>query len=98
EIEQWGNRQHERMSKLLAWVTNNTNIQRLNKRIRPEGVAQLALRRRLQTARARSDQMDAAQLKGELERASRLAEEQAEWISAIEGENSQLESQMADVK
>jgi hypothetical protein len=90
-IEGWGESQFLRRSELLAWVTSNTNISRLRKRIRPEGVIQLALRRRLQIARSRSDQMTAEQLREELERASRFEAEQAEWITELENENARLE-------
>lgn len=40
----WGDTQDDRISQLLALVTNNTNVLRLRKRVRPEGVTQLALR------------------------------------------------------
>lgn len=98
EIEAWGDRQTARVSQVLAWVTSNTNIPRLREHIRPEGVVQLALRRRLQMARARSDQMDASQLRLELDKASHLAEEQATWIDTLEDGNDQLESELSEAK
>jgi hypothetical protein len=98
EIVGWGDTQHERISQILAWVTNNTNVLRLRKRVRPEGVMQLALRRRLQAVRERSDQMDASQLREEMDKASRLLAEQAEWIGALEEGNTGLESQLSDTK
>ena len=97
-IGEWGDTQHERISQILALVTNNTNVLRLRKHIRPEGVMQLALRRRLQTVRARGAQMDAAQLREEVEKASRLVAEQAEWISTLEDGNSELESDLSEAK
>ena len=97
-IAGWGDTQHERISQVLAWVTNNTNIPRLRKHVRPEGVMQLALRRRLQTVRARGEQLDASQLREEMEKASRLSAEQAEWISTLEDGNSELESDITDAK
>lgn len=98
EIEKWGDKQTARVSQVLAWVTSNTNIPRLKEHIRPEGVVQLALRRRLQMARARSDQMDAFQLRLELEKASHLAEEQAAWILALEEDNDRLEADISEAK
>lgn len=98
EIESWGETQHERISQLLAWVTNNTNVLRQRRRIRPEGVMQLALRRRLQAVRAKSDQMNSSQLRGELEEASRLATDQAEWINTLEDDNSTLTSELLELK
>ena len=97
-IGEWGDTQHDRISQILALVTNNTNVLRLRKHIRPEGVMQLALRRRLQIVRARGAQMDAAQLRDEVEKASRLVAEQAEWIGALEEDNSGLQSDLSDTR
>lgn len=47
DIEAFGERQGERVSHILARVTHNTNVPRSRNRIRPEGVMQLALKRRL---------------------------------------------------
>jgi len=98
EIESWGDAQNIRKSKVLAWVTANTNISRQREHIRPEGVMQLALRRRLEMARIRSEHMDALQLRAELDKASLLAEEQAAWISTLEEGNVQLESDLLESK
>ncbi|MDE3164999.1 MAG: hypothetical protein KGN36_04260 [Acidobacteriota bacterium] len=98
EILGWGDTQNERISQILAWVTNNTNIIRLRKRVRPEGVMQLALRRRLQALRVRSDQMDASQLRAELEKASLLVKHQEEWIGTLENGNTELESELSDAR
>lgn len=97
EIEKWGEH-NARVSQVLAWVTGNTNIPRLREHIRPEGVVQLALRRRLDLARARSDQMDAFQLRLELEKASHLAKEQADWIKALEKDNAELAADLSEAK
>jgi seryl-tRNA synthetase len=94
----WGDTQHERISQLLAWVTNNTNIPRLRKHVRPEGVRQLALRRRIQTARARSGQMDAAQMRLELEEASRQSAEQGKYFDELVEENSQLKDDVLELE
>ena len=97
-IEAWGHTQHERVSCILAWVTNNTNIPRLRKRIRPEGVSQLAMRRRLQTLRDGAGEMNAGRLRQELERATVSAQEQGEWVDLLEQENNQLEEELAETK
>jgi hypothetical protein len=94
EIESWGETQHERMSHMLAWVTNNTNITRLRKRIRSEGVAQLALRRRVQLSRARSSAMDDSQLRQELEHVWQLADEQSLQVNELEEQISLLEGEL----
>ena len=66
EIETLGERQGDRVGHLLARVTHHTNIPRSRNRIRPEGVVQLALRRRLQTrSSASNDQSDLVNLKAE---------------------------------
>jgi hypothetical protein len=98
EIVGWGDTQHDRISQLLAWVTNNTNVMRLRKRVRPDGVTQLALRRRLQAVRASGEQMDVAQLREELDKASRLVAEQSEWINTLEDGNAELETELSDIK
>jgi hypothetical protein len=98
DIDQWGNTQQERMSRILAWVTDNTNVLRLRNHVRPEGVMQLALRRRLQEVRARGDKMNAAQLREELERLSRSAAEQAEWISTLETDNADVQAQLSETR
>lgn len=98
EIEGWGPEQRDRVSKVLAWVTNNTNVPRLRQRIRSEGVVQLELTRRLQAARTKSTEMDVEELRQELESASQLAAEQAEWIEALEDDNSQLLSNSRELQ
>lgn len=98
EIVGWGATQHERISQLLAWVTNNTNIPRLREHVRPEGVMQLALRRRMQAARAKSEHMNAAQLRAELDGAAKQAAEQAKYFDELVDENSQLETRIAEFK
>lgn len=97
-IQGWGDTQNDRISQILAWVTNNTNIPRLRLRIRPEGVVQLAMRRRLEAVRAKGAEMDAEQLRDELEAASRLEREQAEWIDELEQDNSRLEADLSEAK
>lgn len=94
-IESWGSTQHDRISYILAWVTNTTNISRLRKHVRPEGVIQLSLRRRMQAARARSGQMDAQQLREALEDASKQSAEQEKYFNELVDENSQLEGQVS---
>lgn len=98
EIEEWGTTTHDRNAQILAFVTNNTNVLRLRKHIKTEGVIQLALRRRLQAVRAKGAQMNVAQLREELERASKLAAEQTEWISTLEEDNTTLQSDLSDAK
>jgi hypothetical protein len=94
EIETWGDSQHERSSKLLAWVTNNTNVPRLRQRIRPDGVVQLALQRRFAAARARATGLDDAGLREEFNALQTLAEEQSQQISEFENERKVLEDQI----
>lgn len=98
EIIEWGDAPIARISQILAWVTSTTNVLFLRKRIKPEDVMQLALRRGLQAVRERGDQMDASQLREEIDRAGRLATEQAEWIKTLEDENVMLESEIANTR
>ena len=97
-ITGWGDTQLSRIAQVLAWVTNNTNISRLYGHIRPEGVMQLSLRRRMQTARARSSQMDAAQLRQVLEQAAKQEAEQAKSLDEVWNECFQLEGRVSSLK
>lgn len=66
EIEGVGEEQALRASFLLAKVTHSTNIPRQRNRVRPEGVTQLALRRRL-SLRSKLNTQDPSELKSENE-------------------------------
>lgn len=96
-IEGWGNA-HDRYAQILAWVTSNTNMLHLRQHVRPEGVMQLALRRKMQTARAQSERMDAAELRQALEEASQQAVEQAKFFDELVDENSRLETSVSELK
>ena len=96
-IEEWGDRHHDRVVQLLAWVTSNTNLLRLRDGIHPEGVARLSIRRRLKAIHAKRAEMDAEELRTELERATQLQQEQAEWIEHVEDEYSQLKIELSEV-
>ncbi len=99
EIEEWGNTPHYlRISRLLAWVTNHTNVRLQRKCIRPEGVMQLAVRRRLQVVRERSDQMNAGQLRQELEQAYQRLGEQENIFNELTEENSLNENTNLELK
>jgi len=63
EISRWGSLAAERVSKILAIVTHNTNIPRQRNRIRTDGVAQLALKRRLKKRVGAADHNDVQSLK-----------------------------------
>jgi len=98
EIELWGDTQHDRISQILAWVTHNTNIPRLRKRIRPEGVMSLALRQTLKEARERSEKLDESGLRDEVERLAQAAQEQNEWVALLEETNNNLENEMQQLR
>ena len=88
----------KRISTILAWVTNSTNMLRLRHHIRPEGVMRLALRRQLHATRERSAEMDAAQLRLELGAAYEKLEEQDEFFDEVVERNRQLENQVLDLE
>ncbi len=98
EIETWGDKQHDRRSELLAWVTTKTNLLRVRQRIRPEGVEQMALQRRLAAMRARASKLDDSALREEFNALQTLAEEQSEQISEFEAERRALESQIEEAQ
>jgi hypothetical protein len=83
EIAEWGDGQPNRISQLLAWITNSTNV------FRP---------RRLPTVWANREQLDGRQLRHELDKASRVITDQAEWISTLEDGNTVLESELSDTR
>lgn len=96
EIESWGSRPASRIGKVLAWVTHNTNIPRLRDRVRPEGVAQLALRRALKQSRDRASNMNVEELRKELETVWELADEQSQEINEHERQIRSLEEDLLD--
>jgi len=97
-IATWGDTPFHRIPHVLALITNITNIERLRRHIRPEGVMQLSMRRRMQVARAKSEQMSAAQLRTALEDAAKQADEQTKYFDELVEENSQLESNISTLK
>lgn len=97
-IESWGITQHDRISQILAWVTHNTNIPRLRKRIRPEGVMSLALRQTLKEARERRGVLDESGLRNEVERLAEAAQEQTQWVALLEKTNNNLENEAQQLR
>ncbi|PIR01270.1 MAG: hypothetical protein COV66_02310 [Nitrospinae bacterium CG11_big_fil_rev_8_21_14_0_20_45_15] len=92
EIEEWGDSPYSRISNLLSWVTDNTNARLQRKRIRSEGVMQLAVHRRLQNVQARSGQMDATQLREELAQSFQKIRDSEEYFNELVNENTQSEN------
>lgn len=97
-IEQWGNTQHSRISQILAWVTHNTNIPRLRKRIRPEGVMRLAIRQSLNVAKERRQELNEHEIREELDRLAEAAEEQNQWVKLLEDTNTNLEHEVQELR
>jgi hypothetical protein len=91
EIASWGEDPRVRLAQLMAWVTNSTNITHLREQVRPEGVRQLALRRRFEESRAKSAAMDKPELRRELDRAWEYAEEMAADNTKLRGEKQELQ-------
>lgn len=98
EIVTWGEGRNERISHILSWVTNGTNVGKLRQHIRPEGVAQLSLLRRMQSARENRGNMDASQLRTELEAATTQATQQENYFNTLVEENAALEGQLSVFK
>lgn len=97
-IENWGDTQHSRISQILAWVTHNTNIPRLRKRIRPEGVMRLAIRQSLNVAKERRQQLNEKEIREEFERLAEAAEEQNQWVELLEDTNGSLENEVQQLR
>jgi hypothetical protein len=96
-IREWGD-EPQRVSQVLAWVTSGTNLPRLRMHVRPEGVMQLAIRRRMQRVRSRSADMDVTQLRQALEDASKHASEQERFFNELVEENAGLEADVSTSK
>ena len=94
EIQDWGE-ERQRISKVLTWVTANTNIPRQRMHVRPEGVMQLSMRRRMEKVRATSAKMNAAQLRQVLDKASKHADEQEHFFTDV---NADLEAELSRYK
>ena len=94
EIQDWGE-EPQRISQVLTWVTANTNIPRLRMHVRPEGVMQLSMRRRMEKVRATSAQMNEAQLRQALDKASKHADEQERFFTDV---NVDLEAELSRCK
>jgi len=94
QIKEWGVA-GQRISQVLAWVTSNTNLRRIRDHVRPEGVAQLSIRRRMDRMRETSAQMDIAQLRQALDEASKQAAAQEEYFNELVDENAGLESDVS---
>ena len=97
DMRAWGD-EPQRISHILAWVTATTNIPRLRMHVRPEGVMQLSMRRRMEKVRATSAQMSVAQLRQELNEASAQAAAQDSYFNDIVTENAALEADLSRYK
>ena len=97
EIQAWGE-EHQRISMVLAWVTVSTNMPRLRMHVRPEGVMQLSMRRRMEKVRATSAHMNEMQLRQELNEASKQEANQERYFNELVNENSGLEAELSRYK
>lgn len=93
EIESWGKSQHEKLSRLLATVTANTNIPRLRKRISPEGVAQIAMRRYLQNLHHRAAETTASNYQAQLEKLTEDVKDGEAFIADLDSYSDDLKEQ-----
>lgn len=98
EISGWGKTQYDRISQILAWVTHNTNIPRLRKRIRPEGVMSLAIRQSLEETKKKQNALNELEVREELRKLTQAAEEQNQWVELLEETNGNLEQDLQQVK
>ena len=97
EIVAWGEGL-QRVARILAWVTASTNIPRLRMHVRPEGVMQLSMRRRIQRVRETSAQMNVEQLRQALDEASNQAADQERFFDELVEENAGLEVELSRYK
>lgn len=96
EIEGWGDTQHARISRLLAWVTNDTNIAQRRNRIRPEDVIRAGLRNRIEAAHKRVHEMEVGELRTELLDVHNRITDQDVYFNQLAEENGQLEAHVLE--
>ncbi len=97
EIRAWGE-EPQRISLVLAWVTASTNIPRLQRHVRPEGVTQLSIQRRMKKMRATSAQMNEVQLRQALDEDSKQEADRERYFNELVDENSGLEAELSRYK
>ena len=93
EIEEMGPSQADRVAHILANVTAQTNVPRLRKRIRPESVAQLSLRRHMQELHARATKMGTAAFLEQLEKLTAEVQKGDELITDLDSYSNDLETE-----
>jgi hypothetical protein len=98
DVAQWRPLEDQRISRVLAWVTTRTNLPRLHRHIRPDGVVQLAMRRRILATRNESAQMDVAQLRGALEEATKQLQANYEEYAKLVDKNGELDGEVAGAR
>lgn len=105
DIEQWGASLTARTQQMLMWVTSWTNLSQYREHVRPEGVSQLQVRRRLnrlRTLQTASLQQETQATVKDLEQLIEIAEEeQRRFKSEIDGLRSdlnRLEQENSDLK
>lgn len=99
EIENWGNAQRDRVSRLLAWVTNDTNIAQRKNRIRPEDVRQAAFQRRIgiEVTHRRISKMRNEELRAELSKARNQIVDLNKYFEQLVAENHQIEENRSEL-
>ena len=93
DIEEMGASQGDRVSHILATVTSHTNVPRLRKRIRPESVAQISLRRHMQELHARATEMGTAAFLRQLKKLTVEVQKGDELITDLDSYSDDLEAE-----
>ncbi len=89
----------QRISQVLAWVTEKTNLVRLRDHVSPEGVRLLSTHRRMENLRAIAVDMKEAELRQALIEASQEAEEEQERLfEGFAEENARLANELSCVQ
>lgn len=96
EIEDWGRTQQSRVSRLLARITNDTNMSQRRNRIRPEDVIQ-ASRRRSEVTQRQIHEMQVGELRSKLEKAHNDIDEQKRDNKKLKDENDKLEQEGLEI-
>lgn len=98
QILGWGEAQHLKVAEVLGWITNSTNVGQLRRRIRPEGVMQLAIKRRLKNVQDNSSLMSIEELRGEVVRLTKDLADQTSLQEMFEEDNVKLQGENESIK
>lgn len=98
EIETWGDDDAAIAKELLSRIASRTNLATLKRTIRPEGVLQDALRAAIRGSAAAGAEVTPQQMNDLRASYEAAAQEEREWIEALEKENADFSESIRDLR